>query len=96
MDLGEMVVRAGNYAFGRGVSATPNAATTGVEQQKQRLLKKRIQRVLMIAMGLLTLAIMARTMKHSPDAPGGHSLAVVAAAPPAAGSRTDHLDYAPG
>jgi len=96
MDLGQFVVNAGDYVFGRGVRATANASMTGVEQQKRRVVNKRVQRALMIVMGITTLAFMARTIKHT-DVPSGLARAAVAATQaPATGSRPGHIDYAPG
>ena len=98
MDLAQMVVKAGDYAFRRGSSATPDAPMTVAEQQRRRGLNKRVMRAVMLGMGVLTLAIMARTLQHSPAAaPGGAGRAAVAAAESSAAGRTpEHVDYAPG
>ena len=58
MDLAQMVVKAGDYAFRRGSSATPDAPMTVAEQQRRRVLNKRVMRAVMLGMGVLTLAIM--------------------------------------
>jgi len=44
MDLAQMVVKAGDYAFRRGSSATPDASMTVAEQQRRRGLNKRVMR----------------------------------------------------
>jgi len=63
------------------LSATPDAPMTVAEQQKRRVLNKRVMRAVMLGMGVLTLAIMARTLQHSPAAaPGAPGRAAVAAA----------------
>src|ERR1035437_6907758 len=98
MDLAQMVVKAGDYAFRRGSSATPGASMTVAEQQRRRGLNKRVMRAVMLGMGVLTLAIMARTLQHSPAAaPGGAGRPAVAAAESSAAGRTpEHVDYAAG
>src|ERR1039457_7308309 len=98
MDLAQMVVKAGDYAFRRGSSATPDASMTVAEQQRRRVLNKRVMRAVMLGMGVLTLALMARTLQHSPAAaPGGAGRAAVAAAGASAGGRAPgHVGLGPG
>jgi len=98
VDLAHWVVKAGDYAFGRGSSAALDAPMTVVEQQRRRVVNKRVMRAVMLGIGVLTLAIMARTLQHSPsDARGGAGRAAVASAQSsAAGSKPEHLDYASG
>jgi phosphatidylserine/phosphatidylglycerophosphate/cardiolipin synthase-like enzyme len=92
MNLCEMVVKAGNFAFGRGAVSAPGTSVLG-----RQLSSKQVQRAFMLVVGLLALSLMARTMKHSPESPAaGPGRAAVASVPLAAGSTAEHLDYAPG